>query len=383
MTSKERHEARYLRRKAKRDYKKSQRLKYINSYDEVFSFDNLYNAYKHCRKGVAWKSSIQKYIVQAPINLAKTHEKLMNGTYRSSGFYEFNLFERGKKRHIRSVTVDERIVQNCLCDNCLVPALSRTFIYDNGAAIKNKGYSFAVKRLNVHLQKYYRKFGNSGYILVFDFSKFFDNISHELVKKIIRKEIANEKIIKLAEHFIDAFGAKGLGLGSQISQILSLSSANQLDHFIKEKLSIKYYGRYMDDGYLIHQSKEYLQKCLSSIKALCSELGIVLNEKKTQIVKLSHGFTWLKMRIFLTDSGKIVKKMYKRSITNMRQKLKKLYKKYKNNGLTLADAQATWQSWSAYSKHFRSYHTRMNMKKLYLNLFYGGKIYEIYRSYVS
>ena len=74
--------------------------------------------------------------------------------------------------------------------------------------------------------------------------------------------------------------------------------------------------------------------------------------------------------------------MYKKSITNMRQKLKKLYKKYKNNELVLADAQATWQSWSAYSKHFRSYHTRMNMKKLYLNLFYGGK-YEIYQSNVS
>ena len=78
MTSKERHEARYLRRKAKRDYKKSQRLKYINSYDKVFSFDNLYNSYKHCRKGVAWKSSVQKYIIQAPINLANTHDMLMN-----------------------------------------------------------------------------------------------------------------------------------------------------------------------------------------------------------------------------------------------------------------------------------------------------------------
>lgn len=74
-------------------------------------------------------------------------------------------------------------------------------------------------------------------------------------------------------HFIDAFGDVGLGLGSQISQTFALASADRLDHYIKEVLRIKGYGRYMDDGYLIHHSKAYLQKCLSQIEQICNALG--------------------------------------------------------------------------------------------------------------
>lgn len=382
MTSEERHLLRYQRRKAKREAKKQQKLGHLNSFDKVFSYENLYKAYKHCRRGVAWKASVQKYITNAPFNVNTTYKRLMEGKYKSPGFFEFDLYERGKHRHIKSTTINERVVQNCLCDNCLVPALERTFVYDNGAAMKNKGYDFAVRRLTTHLQKHYRKYGNEGYILLFDFSRFFDNISHEIVKKIINKEITDERLLKITYHFIDAFGAKGLGLGSQISQILSLASANRLDHYIKEVLRVKYYGRYMDDGYLIHHSKEYLSNCLEHIKVICSELGIVLNQNKTQIVKLSHGFTWLKIRIYLTDTGKVLKKIYKRSITKMRQKFKKLYIRYKEGKMALCDVEATWQSWSSYAKKFSSYFTRKNMEKLYIDLFYGGNQYEysIYRT---
>lgn len=58
---------------------------------------------------------------------------------------------------------------------------------------------------------------------------------------------------------IDSFeGDRGLGLGSQISQIMELLVLNDLDHFIKEKLHIKYYIRYMDDFILIHPDRGYL-----------------------------------------------------------------------------------------------------------------------------
>lgn len=79
----------------------------------------------------------------------------------------------------------------------------------------------------------------------------------------------------------------------------------------------------MDDGYLIHQNKQYLQQCLQKIKTLCDELGVNLNLKKTQICKLSRGFTFIKARCFLTDSGKVIMKIHKGSITRHRRKLKK------------------------------------------------------------
>lgn len=79
------------------------------------------------------------------------------------------------------------------------------------------------------------------------------------MKAILHKEFTDERLLALTEHFIDAFGDKGMGLGSQISQVLALASANRLDHYVKEILQVRGYGRYMDDGYLIHTSKAYLQ----------------------------------------------------------------------------------------------------------------------------
>ena len=369
MTSEERHAARYQRRVAARLEKKRARNAQYDDFRTVFSYENLYRSYKCCRRGVAWKSSVQKYITNAPLNVFRTYRELENGKFRSPGFYEFDLFERGKHRHIRSTVIGERVVQRCLCDNALVPVLERTFIHDNGAAMKNKGYDFAIRRITQHLHEHYRKHGQDGYVLLFDFSKFFDNVSHEVVKADLHDKFTDEKILALTEHFIDAFGTKGMGLGSQISQVLALASANRLDHYVKEMLRIRGYGRYMDDGYLIHPSKEYLKQCLDAIKFICDELGIILNTKKTQIVKLSHGFTWLKTRFFLTNTGKVVKKIYKHSITVMRRKLKKLRKKVDRVEMSYQDVSATWQSWKSYAERFNAYHAIQNMGALYTALF--------------
>lgn len=369
MTSEERKEVRYQRRVAKRIKKRVKKLQMINDFNSVFSYDNLYRAYKHCRQGVTWKTSVQKYITQAPLEVYKTYNQLQKDRFKSPGFFEFDLFERGKHRHIRSTSIRERVVQNCLCNNCLIPSLQPSFVYDNGASMKNKGYTFAINRITDALHRHYRKHGQDGYILVFDFSKFFDNVSHELVKRIIASNITNEKILKLSNHFIDAFGTKGLGLGSQISQVLALASANRLDHFIKEICRVKGYARYMDDGYLISISKEKLKQCLKAIKAICEELEITINRKKTQIVKLSHGFTWLKVRFFLTKTGKVIRKIYKRSVVKQRQKLKKLRKKLDKGLLEFQDICNSFQSWRAYALNFNAYFTIKNMEALFNNLF--------------
>ena len=368
MTSEERREARFKRRQAQRSAKKAEKYAHCDCFESVFSYENLYQGYKHSRKGVAWKGSVQKYITQAPLNVAQTYNRLHSGKFRSTGFFEFDIMERGKKRHIRSVTIGERVVQRCLCDNALVPVLGRTFIYDNGASMKNKGYTFASNRVTKHLQAHYRKYGTEGYVLVYDFSKFFDRVSHELAKRILRKEFTDERIIALTEHFIDAFGDVGLGLGSQISQIFALASANRLDHYIKEMLRIKGYCRYMDDGVLIHPSKSYLQKCLECIKAICAELKITLNEKKTQIVKLTHGFTFLKVRYCLQPSGRIVRILPRVSITRMRRKLKSLRRMVDKGILTCMDVYQSVQSWAAYASNFNAYHSIQNVWKLYNQL---------------
>jgi len=376
ITSEERHEIRYQRRKAARAKAKIAKYGDADNYDKVFTYENLYKAYKKCRRNVSWKASVQRYISQAPLNIYKTLLELQNGTYRSPSFFEFDIFERGKKRHIRSTIIGERVVQRCLCDNALVPVVGSTFIYDNGACMRHKGYDFAVKRLICHLEKYIRHNGTDGYIAICDLTSFFDSITHWAVMKLLRQQFSDLRLIGITEDMIKQFDPdkpllerKGLGLGSQISQLLAPAVASYIDHFIKEKLRVKYYGRYMDDFYLIHSDKEFLKKCLLEISRECDRLGLVLSKRKTHIVKLSHGFTFLKVRFYITPTGKLVRKIHPTSITRERRKLKKLHIQYLNGTLTLQDAYNSFQSWKSHAERFNAYHTIKNMELLYNELF--------------
>ena len=197
MTSIERKALRFERRRARRTIKKRAVAATADDFDAVFSYRNLYDAYRRCRKGVSWKASTQKYIANAPLNVYRTYTQLMSDRFKPLGFYEFDICERGKARHIRSTMIGERVVQRCLCDNALVPMLGRTFIYDNGASMRNKGYTFAIDRLVRHLHQHYRKYGTDGYVLLFDFSKFFDNVSHNVVKNILRDNFLDQRILKI------------------------------------------------------------------------------------------------------------------------------------------------------------------------------------------
>lgn len=371
MNSIERHEARYKRRVAKREARRRERSEQYDNYDDVMSFENLYRSADKIVLGVAWKASIQRFIKKKPSTVYKIYGEVARRTYAPDPFYEFEIHERGKVRRIRSCTVRDRNVQRCLCDYSLVPLISQSFIYDNGASMKGKGYHFSIRRLEHHLREHYVKHGNDGYILLFDFSKFFDNVPHDVLERIINSAYTDCSMRDLIMDIVRLFGPIGLGLGSHVSQLLALASANALDHYIKEVLRIKGYGRYMDDGYLIHESKEYLGKCLEEIKRICDELGIVLNLKKTHIVKISHGFTYIKSRFIVTDSGKIIRKMPRRSITKMRQKMKKLKKKYDAGLLTDEQIYQAYQSWRAYAKGFNAYRTIQSMDALYKELFSG------------
>ncbi len=338
------------------------------SYDDVFSYDHLYKSYLKCRRACGWKASTQKFIAQAPVEVYKLWNDLNQRKWKSSGFVTFTIKERGKTRLIQSVTFSERIVQRTLCDYALTPAITKRFIYDNGASQKGKGYHFAISRCKKHLINHIRKHGTNGYVLTFDFKNYFGSIDHDYAKSIIEKSRLDDDLKSLCFYLIDCFGNVGIGLGSQISQILALAVADRLDHAIKEQMRIKGYGRYMDDGYLIADSKDELKECLVKIRSICQSCGIVLNEKKTQIRKLSSGFTFLKCRFLITASGHVVQKMPHDSIVRQRRKMKKLAAKMKNEEISKFDFYQSYQSWRAYASHFNSYKTIRSMDELYVKL---------------
>lgn len=377
MNSKERHELRYQRRKQRRLAKKQKFDETYCDFNKVFTYDNLYASYLKCCKGVNWKSSTHKYRANALYNVNLTYKQLRDGTFKTKGFFEFDIIERGKPRHIQSVHISERVVQRCLCDYSLVPVVSRSFIYDNGACLKYKGIDFALNRMNRHLEKYYRHYGSDGYALVFDFSQYFKRINHDKIKSILREKIPDDRIYNLLAKLIDDFGDEGLGLGSQISQSCALALPNKLDHYIKEQLGIKYYFRYMDDGCMIHPSKEHLQYCLVKLREICAELGIALNKKKTQIVKLSRGINFLKTHFVLLKSGKIIRKPFKKNIAKMRRKLRTFRRWVDEGRMTLEDVRTSLCSWRGHQMKFNAYWARQRVHDLFINLFYrpeGKKI---------
>ena len=372
MNSRERREARFERRTKKREANRQAKTSPYDNFENVYNPDNLYAAFKKSRRGVTWKESVQRYEMNLLRNINIAYKKLKVGENVTYGFVEFDLFERGKKRHIKSVHISERVIQKCLCDTVLVPIISRVLIYDNGASLKNKGLHFAVRRLMTHLSKFYRENGNSnGYCLSIDFSKYFDNIRHDILFKQLEKIISDKRVLKLTKDFITPFGnGVSLGLGSQVSQILALSVPNTMDHHIKEIKQIKYYGRYMDDFYIIHQDREYLKSCLMRIKEICTGLGITVNDKKSKIVRLKDGITFLKGIYSHTEMGRIVRRATQESRKRQRRKLVKFKGLIGIGKMGHQDVYTAYQSWRGnYQKRFNAFHTIRRMDGLYNRLF--------------
>lgn len=169
--------------------------------------------------------------------------------------------------------------------------------------------------------------------------------------------------------FISAFGDKGLGLGSETSQINAVMLPNRADHYAKEVLRIRGYGRYMDDTYLLHHSIAYLEECLEKLRAIYSEYGIVINEKKTKIVDLKHGFTFLKTHFYITETGRIIKKPCRDSITRERRKLKKQAALVASGVLTFDEVRHSYASWRGSMSHRDAYRTVQSMDRLFNRLF--------------
>lgn len=171
---------------------------------------------------------------------------------------------------------------------------------------------------------------------------------------------------------MDAFGERGLGLGSETSQINAVIHTDKIDHYIKEKARVKDYSKYMDDSLIIHPDLEFLKNLFETLKEYYAKFGVTINEKKTHISDLKHGFKYLQTRIFLTDTGKVILKPCRESITRERRKLKRQAKLFHKGILTDKEINQSYQSWRGSMKHKNAKRSVYEMDKLYKRLFKGG-----------
>lgn len=359
-----RRENRNKEREAKR-----QKLKIYDDAKEVFSYEHAYRAGFDVTKGVLWKKSVQKFLLTLLFKMFKARFDVFNNNNVLYGFIEFDIMERGKIRHIKSVHIFERFIQKILCKFSLFPKIQRSLIFDNSASQKGKGTTFAIERATKHLRQFYKKYSNNGYALLIDFSDYFGNLNHEVIKELVRHYFEDKIIIRLCDSFVDACGVKGLGLGAETSQIFAIAYINKIDHYIKEVARVKYYGRYMDDSYILSDSKEFLENLLKDLEEKYSQIGVIVNKKKTRIYNIKNGFTFLKTRFSLTDTGKVIRKPCRKSITIQRRKLKKMSRLFQKGILSFDDVRRSFDSWRGSMKRKNAYKTVMRMTQLFNKLF--------------
>lgn len=379
------------------------------SYEEIVcDANNLYKAYKVSVKSSKWKETTQRFMMNFLRYIFEIQEDLLNRTLKNGPTQEFTLHERGRIRPITSIQIRDRIVRHTLCDEVILPEIKKHIIYDNCASIKGRGIGLQRKRFEIHLHKYYQEYGNDGWILFGDFSKFYDNIIHEIAKRELLKLFDDDEFIdwlltlifegfKIDVSYMsdeeyafcmdDTFNKleyrkvpkklltgekwmdKSVNIGDQISQAIGIYYPFRIDNYVKYVRSQKYYGRYMDDWYIMNPSKDELEDLLVNICKIAEEYGIHINKKKTRIVKISSTYKFLQIKYTLTDSGKVIKRINPKRVTAMRRKLKKLASKVTNGEADYDNVENMFRGWMGAHYKLLSKEQRKNLIQLYEDLF--------------
>ena len=186
--------------------------------------------------------------------------------------------------------MQDKVINHLVARHILYPAILPCLLDVNVASRKGLGTSSGLQLSNkfhkickIKYEKYY--------ILKCDISKFFASINHDILKNKLIKKIKDKESLKIVFDIIN-IEQNGLSIGAMTSQILAIFYLNDMDHFIKEQLKIKYYVRYQDDFLLFHPSKQYLVYCLEQIQNFLDKENLKLN-RKTRIYKSTNNFIFL------------------------------------------------------------------------------------------
>lgn len=335
-------------------------------YNTVYQFENLYQAHRKARRGKRNRSDVIEFELDMANQLCKLQNALEGNIYRPLPYHEFTIHDP-KERKIHALQYRDRIVQHSLCDNIIEPFMEKHLIYDNAASRIGKGTHFAMERLNGFFRDYAGKYGTEGYILKFDVRKYYDSIDHQILHALCQKAFGyDEDLLRLIRIIIDSYGkeeGKGIPLGNQTSSWFALYYLDGLDRLIKERLQMKYYSRYMDDGIILHQDREYLRYCLEQMRDYAvKERKLELNQK-TQIVPMSQGVDYLGFHFYLTDTGKVIRRLRTSNKKRMKRKLKRFRHAYREGKITQEAVHRSLVSYQGHLSHGHTYRLRNTVKR--------------------
>ena len=328
-----------------------------NEFDKKLTYEKLMEAHIKSRKGKGYRKEIIEFNLKQEEYIMWLLEQLQTQNYKHGGYTTFYVTEP-KLRKIEKSRYIDRIVHRWIVDNFLEPAFVPQFINTSFACLKDKGMHKACLYVQ-NTMKHCKKIWGEYYILKMDIAKYFDNINKEILFNILKRKIRDEKILWLIQEILYAQKRKkGLEIGNYTSQTFANIYLNEVDQYIKHKLKIKYYCRYLDDSILIVKTKEEAKIALEKIQQFLKEnLQLELN-RKTQIFKSKQGVNFCgykinEYRLKIRDKGK--------------RKLKKKIKYLKNQ---IKQGEMTSKGAKKYLAGHMGYIKIANVKNLTDKLFY-------------
>lgn len=295
--------------------------RYKSLYKNICNLDNIESAFHEVRKNTRNERRVFNMKQYKSYYISSVYNMLINHSYKVGKYNKFTIYEP-KERVIVSQNIIDKIVNHLVARFILYPAIMPCLLNVNVASRKGLGTSAGLKIANEFRRKCKVKYGTY-YVLKCDISKFFCSINHDRLKEKVKRRIKDKEALDIVFKIIDS-NSPGLFIGSMTSQVLAIFYLNDMDHFIKEKLKIKYYVRYQDDFLLFHPSKKYLQYCYEELKKFIENEGLKFNVK-TRVFKSTDNYTFL---------GRNPKCRYVR-YRNVKRKLKAKYYMYKSGKIRL------------------------------------------------
>ncbi len=327
-------------------------------YEKICDIENIKAAIINASTRKKNRRNVQRVLANLDKSAEYIQKLLIEQTYEPAPYKEFSIFDGATKKE-RVIYRPEFFPDQCIHWALILqiePLIMKGMYKFSCGSIPGRGVIYGQK----YIKKWIRKDRkNTKYYLKLDIRKFYPSINNEMLKAAFRKKIKDAKVLWLIDKIIDSHPDAGVPIGNYTSQWFANFFLQELDHFVKENLGVKYYMRYMDDMVLFGCNKKKLHKARAAIAEYLKPMGLEL-KGNWQLARLDdRAVDYLGFRFFRHKTI-----LRKRNALRIRRRIKKVWKKPKP---TYSDAAAVL-SYLGWLKHSDSYHYYQKYVKPYINI---------------
>lgn len=226
--------------------------------EKILTFDNFMLAYYNATRGKKHYKEVQKIEKDPETYIRNLLGEVVSKKYKVSKYTVFKKYTGHKWRKIYKLPMKDRIVQHAIMNVC-EPIFRESFIVDTYSSIKERGIHLALKRVKRAIKDTEYK-----YCLKLDVHKCYPSIDKNILKYKLRRKFKDTTLMWLFDVIIDSCD-EGLPIGNYTSQYFNNFYFNDFDHWVKEKMQVKYYFRYCDDIVILSKNKQFLHFLLTLI----------------------------------------------------------------------------------------------------------------------